>query len=62
MKGYKKIHAMAKCRNCDWSNGDFTIAQIEAKKHCKETNHLVDVEIGYWRLFINKQKKQEAFK
>lgn len=51
MKGYKKIHAIAHCRDCNFKDEDFQTAQETARKHNKEKGHTVDVEIGYWRMY-----------
>ena len=49
MKGYKTVHYIAHCRDCDWTNEDYRRAGKEAGKHHKETGHKIDLEIGLWR-------------
>ena len=49
MKGYRKIHHIAKCQNCEWDEEDYNLATIRANKHFKETGHTIDLEIGLWK-------------
>lgn len=51
MRGYKLIHGIAHCQDCDWKEEKFTKASSEARKHHKQTGHTVDVELGFWKKY-----------
>ena len=40
------IHAIAQCRDCDWSEDYYLKAAREATKHVRETGHTVSVDQG----------------
>ena len=46
---YSKVHAIATCSECDWSDEDYRTATQTANKHCKDYGHTVRVEkaVGY---------------
>ena len=41
------IHAIASCRDCDWEEEGYKVAQKKAREHAKKTGHTVDIETGY---------------
>jgi len=41
------IGAMAWCRDCEWEEEDYKIAQKEARKHHIKTGHTIDMELVY---------------
>lgn len=43
------LTALAWCKDCEWEEYDWNIAQKEARKHAKKTGHTVDLETGYWQ-------------
>ena len=60
-KGYRMadngvIHAIAHCRNCDWTEEDVNIALKKGREHSKKTGHIVDVEVGRWYVYGEKEK------
>ena len=58
MKGYKKIHRIAKCRECDWNGEGF----LEARKHHKETGHIIDLEMGLHKVLGEWELNKNFFK
>ena len=50
------IHAIAWCRDCNWTEGDFIIALRRGRDHSKKTGHIVDVEVGRWYVYGEKKK------
>jgi len=45
------VHAIAKCRDCSWSEEYYEIAVRKGREHAKKTGHTVDIETGYvWTL------------
>lgn len=51
MKGYGLIHAIATCKDCDWEDQDWQVAQKTAREHHKKTGHEVNLEIGYNKIY-----------
>ena len=45
-----KIHAIARCRNCNWAEENYNIAQRKAREHAKRFKHIIDVEVGTWHV------------
>ena len=45
------IGALAYCRDCDWEEEDYNIAQEEGRKHAIKTGHTVDVETTYTQTY-----------
>ena len=45
-KRYGVVHQIAFCKECDWREEDYRIAQKEARKHTEKTGHSVAVETG----------------
>ena len=56
MKGYKRVHGLAHCQDCDWSEEGFMIFAFEAKKHHKKTGHEIALEIGLTRTIQRSDK------
>jgi len=46
-----KLHAIARCRDCSYEEEDYTQAQRKGREHSKKTDHIVDIEVGYWYVF-----------
>ena len=42
-----KVHALANCRDCKWSEEDYTTAVARGRYHANKTGHTVDIETGY---------------
>ena len=40
------IHCVARCNVCGWFDDNYKVAELNAIKHCKETGHSVEVDIG----------------
>jgi hypothetical protein len=49
MKGYKRIHGIAHCEECDWQEEGYLICIKEAEKHHKDTGHKIAIELGFYR-------------
>lgn len=60
MKGYTCIHAIAKCKDCDWIDEDFMTAQKTAREHHKQNNHDVNIEIGYFKEYLKGTSKPSS--
>lgn len=58
MKGYAKVHALANCRDCDWSDEWFLTAPVNGRKHNDKTGHAVSLEIGYCKEFEKKEVRE----
>jgi hypothetical protein len=41
------VHAIAECRECEWSTQDYRVATRQARQHHRKTGHQVSVETGY---------------
>ncbi len=50
-----KIHAIAKCRICNWEEQNYQTAQAKARYHFKKYGHIVDVEVGTWYVIGEEQ-------
>lgn len=48
------VLAIADCRDCDWEETDYRIAQKEARKHAMKTGHTVDLDTGYIQTYNQK--------
>lgn len=55
MKGYARIHAIARCQDCKWEEENFILAPKKAREHHNKTGHKVDIEIGYWKQYGEKK-------
>ena len=42
-----KVHAIANCINCDWSDDCQYDAVVNARKHVSKTGHTVSYEVAY---------------
>ena len=62
MKGYCKIHAIAHCQECDWTEEHYEKAQSAGKYHNKKTGHKVCVEVGYFIMYNSKLKDKTLCK
>jgi hypothetical protein len=45
------VHAVADCRDCDFSEHDYKIAVQKGRQHAKKTGHCVIVETGYCQIY-----------
>ena len=42
-----KVHLIADCQDCNWSNTDFIDGRSKAAEHAKRTGHRVTGEEGF---------------
>lgn len=49
MKGYKRIHGIAHCKDCEWQEEGYVVCVLEAQKHHKKTGHEISIELGFTR-------------
>lgn len=54
MRGYKCIHGVAHCENCEWYSQDYNDITKMARKHHLHTGHIVTVELGFWKQYKKK--------
>lgn len=54
------VLAIADCRDCDWEETDYQIAQKEARKHAIKTGHTVDLDTGYIQTYNLKEELQKS--
>jgi len=40
------VHAIAECRDCEWSTQSYRSARRMAAQHARRNGHLVAVEVG----------------
>lgn len=60
MKGFRIIHAIADCSDCDFVCEDRYNASRKAREHAKKTGHQVFVEIGHMKIY-NERSENTAF-
>ena len=56
MKGYKIIHGIAHCQDCDWQETWYLTYGYEARKHHKKTGHEIVMEIGLSKTIPRSEK------
>lgn len=56
-----KVHALANCRDCKWSEEDYETAVRKGREHANKTGHTVDIETGYvWTLNDNSKEAADG--